>query len=56
MPPLPNPSQVPPAAQVRGETFTQESGNQERAVVDSPPEESAGRTTDDQTLLEGMAE
>ena len=33
--------------------FIRDSGNQERALVDSPPEESAGRTTDDQTTLEG---
>ena len=36
-----------------GKTFIRDSGNQERALVDSPPEESAGRTTDDQTTLEG---
>ena len=36
-----------------GHTYIQDAGNQERALVNSPPEKSARRTTGNQTLLEG---
>ena len=36
--------------------FIRDNGNQERTLVDSPLGESAGQTTDDQTLLEGTSD
>ena len=58
--PQPTPKPSTTSRTCQRQIYIRGAGIQERALVDSPPEgppeESAGRTTGDQTLLEGEAD